>query len=364
MNASFGSIMQFITLDCHPKMDISANSYMSCLLTLLTGLIPKAEVKVSNEHLEKLFSFSLFWAFGSLLELDERKKLQTMMEKIKGIPLPPLDPSTPDTFFEFFVNDNGQWAHWKEKVPDYSYPPDRTPEFSSIIIPTVDNVRSEFLIDTVAKQGRGVLLIGEPGTAKTVTISRFLAKQNPEVHIAKNINFSSATTPNIYQRMVESYLDKRMGSTYGPPAGKKMTLFIDDINMPEINEWGDQVTAEIVRQLIENQGFYSLDRPGDWTSIVDLQFLGAMMHPGGGRNDIPARLKRHFVIFNCTIPSDVSVDKIFTSMLAGHFCLERKFPEEVISLAKKLTSTTRRLWQLTKTKMLPTPAKFHCKYLC
>jgi hypothetical protein len=97
-----------------------------------------------------------------------------------------------------------------------------------------------------------------------------------------------------------------------------MTIFMDDLSMPEVNTWGDQPTLEMVRLIVEYGGFCFLDKDkrGDLKHCEDLQFVAAM---SSGSGTIPARLKRHFFVFNFTQPSTQSLGSIFNALLGWRF---------------------------------------------
>lgn len=95
---------------------------------------------------------------------------------------------------------------------------------------------------------------------------------------------------------------------------------------------------------------------GNQRKIKNLQYIGAMNHPGGGRNDIPNRLKRQFFIFNMILP--LSIEGIYGPIIK-HMFKSKYFAEPVNKVIESLTSATIALWNKVKSTMLPTPAKFH-----
>jgi dynein heavy chain len=114
----------------------------------------------------------------------------------------------------------------------------------------------------------------------------------------------------------------------------------------------------MVRLVIEWTGYYNLekDKRGDFKTCEGLQYMAAMQHPGGGKNDIPNRLKRNFFLFNMVLPEKESIKDIYDQMMTGRFAKEAP---ETINVSKKLSDATYKLWTKMKERMLPTPAKFH-----
>jgi len=81
-----------------------------------------------------------------------------------------------------------------------------------------------------------------------------------------------------------------------------------------------------------------------------------MTNPGGGKNDIPNRLKRQFFIINCLAPSSTVVSSIYKSMIDHKFT--KVSNKEVTDNIEKMCQATVDLWNRVREKFIPTPMKF------
>eukprot|EP00928_Gymnodinium_smaydae_P021973 TRINITY_DN18608_c0_g3_i2.p1 TRINITY_DN18608_c0_g3~~TRINITY_DN18608_c0_g3_i2.p1 ORF type:complete len:2564 (-),score=332.72 TRINITY_DN18608_c0_g3_i2:161-7795(-) len=353
-------------------MDTNDTALIVNTLNLLSACLQPhvdAHEAVSDGACVRLLAYAIAWGIGGLLE--ERKsfhdKLMHIFERAGNHDAIP--PCTGDeTIFEYVPSWRDKAHRWMLWAPlDWKVP--KKLQFSALLIPTVDSVRAEFMIDLIANleqtqnppNFRSSLMVGSPGTAKTSTAMMYLQKFSLDAMLSKRVNFSSATTPLGLQRSIEGDVERKTGKTFCPPGGKRLTVFLDDASMPLVNKWGDQVTNELSRQLMEFGGFYFLDREkrGEFKKIENLQYVAAMGHPGGGRNDIPNRLKSKFLLFNMTLPSEVSVDNIYGNIMKARFNAKQGASAEVIALTRRLNGLTIAVWSKTQKLLPPTPSRFH-----
>lgn len=72
------------------------------------------------------------------------------------------------------------------------------------------------------------------GTGKTAYVKRHLQSGLGTSFTNTMMTFSAQTSANMTQDIIDGRLERRKRGLFGPPAGKRMVIFVDDLNMPQV----------------------------------------------------------------------------------------------------------------------------------
>ena len=249
----------------------------------------------------------------------------------------------------------GSWMEWMKDVPRYKVPHEAT--FSAIVVPSLDSIRSEFLVDMLVRNKHHVLCVGDTGTGKSVLLNNMLQSKLPPQMEPILMAFSAQTSANQTQDIIDGKCKKRRKGVFGPPPGQQFVVLVDDLNMPAKEKYGAQPPIEILRQWMDHSGWYDRgDKEQSFMNLVDMQFVAAMGPPGGGRTQISQRYVRHFCVLGFVPFASEQLQHIFSTIMQWS---SAAFSAGVKAAVSSVVSATIDLYSSIAAELRPTPAKSH-----
>ena len=388
--------LRFVRKNCKELVPTSDINLPVALMNIFESMIDEFRVGQEEEFamsdkdqrvfVDCSFAFATVWSIGGTTDSAGRKKFDDFFRKLvdKRVDEKPervdydLGPGVAIAYPEnklsktlpaasegsvydlHFDKEMGRWKNWlKVSTVDTSPLNERT-AFLDIIVTTIDTVRYRFLFDLLVDRGKHVLFAGPTGTGKTVYIQAALDARDKSTFRNIQSTFSAQTNANAVQDIIDSKLDKRRKGVFGPPIGSRAVVFVDDLNMPELEEYGAQPPIELVRQFFDHGGWY--DR-GELVmrQLQDVQFAAAMGPPGGGRNPITPRMLRHFNLVSVCDFDDASLTRVY-GQIADWWCRRAGLPSDVAGKTSNLVKATLEIYNTIKLQLLPTPSKSHYTY--
>ncbi|KAK7789348.1 hypothetical protein R5R35_002380 [Gryllus longicercus] len=272
-----------------------------------------ADFPLPSEQLEryipKVLVYALLWSFAGDAKLKVRSDLGDFIRSVTTVSLPQASNMP---IIDYEVNITGEWSPWSNKVPQIEVETHKVAA-PDVVVPTLDTVRHESLLYTWLAEHKPLVLCGPPGSGKTMTLFSAL-RALPDMEVV-GLNFSSATTPELLLKTFDHYCEYRKtpnGVVLAPvQLGKWLVLFCDEINLPDMDQYGTQRVISFLRQLVEHRGFYRASDQA-WVALERIQFVGACNPPTDpGRKPLSHRFLRHVPVIYVDYPGETSLKQIY-----------------------------------------------------
>nr|XP_022320176.1 dynein beta chain, flagellar outer arm-like isoform X6 [Crassostrea virginica] len=302
----------------------SVENMVGTFTTLLDALISRCR-ELSDVELERYFNFAAVWAFGGTLEAECRESFSNWWkEQFEQH----IDYPEEGTVFDYSVGsvdavDQGthEFVRWTDILPSYSssaamgIPPEA-------FVHTVPAEQMTFLLSTLTDYRKSVMLVGENGCGKTAIINdKIRTAYSGEVAEVLSLTIQANRFTNarlLYDRLDER-LEWKHGQTYVPKGNKRLLCLVDDINLSQVDMSGQQTAVELVREHIDDGGFYNQDTHA-WRYVNSVTYC-TTVNPNTTANvpKLSQRFMRHFAVFGVPYPDLADQQSIFSILLQTHF---------------------------------------------
>lgn len=111
--------------------------------------------------------------------------------------------------------------------------------YFNLLVPTSETVRFSFILEKLISVEKSIYVTGATGTGKSVLVSNTLREIRESLQVDPiYLIFSAQTKSDVTQLTIEQKLEKIKKTLLGAKPGHKVSIFIDDINMPAVEEYG------------------------------------------------------------------------------------------------------------------------------
>ena len=93
------------------------------------------------------------------------------------------------------------WKPWAERIEAPVFPDNA--KFFEMVVPTVDSVRTQYVVEKLLKNKKQVLVVGPTGSGKSLTVGTKLLAGMPERFVSNFLSFSAKTNANQTQDMMD-----------------------------------------------------------------------------------------------------------------------------------------------------------------